>query len=87
MFIDCPTCEKFESCEQQERWEFNSCINYKAMPTRNPTNADRIRQMTDEEMAEFLYNAWETAPWCSRRECYDEPCVPCWLEWLKGVSE
>jgi len=50
----------------------------------HPTNADRIRSMTDEELAEFLddvltdgWNAWE----------YEDLKYPAsdasWLEWLQ----
>lgn len=47
------------------------------------TNADRIRAMTDEELADFLEKGCEhiapsencTLPYYS--------CVKCWLNWLK----
>lgn len=56
------------------------------------TNADRIRAMTDEELAEFMRKG------CDDRECPDisfpadtpfakdannEQCRKCWLDWLK----
>lgn len=57
--------------------------------TVEPTNADKIRAMTDEEMVEAIYKTF----------CHDEagiPCPPdeascdkyhscrdCWLNWLK----
>jgi len=48
-----------------------------------PTNADRIRAMTDEELAHaFVYQ-------CAGRVCrgilFDGPneCENCWLDWLK----
>ena len=53
------------------------------------TNADRIRSMTDEEMAAA---AW----WCCPdKEHTKKPCIPnrnrcflCWLNWLqKEVKE
>lgn len=53
----------------------------------NPqTNADRIRAMTDEELAELLISV------CNRKECppnYVGPCRldcdsgDCWAKWLK----
>lgn len=51
----------------------------------NPeTNADRIRAMSDEEMAEFLFYAWNNASWCSSKPCpEDQSCEPCWLDWLQ----
>ena len=52
------------------------------------TNADRIRSMTDEELAEFLFHAWNNASWCSAKDCPDEDsCLPCWLDWLKQECE
>lgn len=55
------------------------------------TNADRIRAMTDDELAE-----WEaTLPSCPFGPDLEEPCYPqnvckntvfarkCWLNWLK----
>lgn len=48
------------------------------------TNADRIRAMSDEELAEFL----ETINSCScsfamgKSPCDGNDC-PCWLDWLK----
>lgn len=48
------------------------------------SNADRIRAMTDEELAEFLNDV--NMCLCSfamgKSPCDDENC-PCWLEWLK----
>lgn len=50
------------------------------------TNADRIRAMTDEELAEWLEK--ETSFCCDRgRDCRDEPCEPCLLDWLKSPVE
>ena len=54
------------------------------------TNADRIRAMTDEELATVI--AWPylaSPPWCSQhRTCPyisedPTPCDKCALEWLK----
>ncbi len=48
------------------------------------TNADRIRSMTDEELAEFL----ETINSCTcsfamgKSPCAADEC-PCWFDWLK----
>lgn len=40
------------------------------------TNADRIREMTDEELAQFL-SAGELIAVCKE----------CWLEWLRSLVE
>lgn len=47
------------------------------------TNADRIRAMSDEELAlQFGANC----PKENRRAC-DRVCSKCWLEWLRQPSE
>jgi len=55
------------------------------------TNADRIRAMTDEELAEFMkpydsgcprWNGKEPMPCSMRTNCRD-----CWLDWLKSPVE
>ena len=48
------------------------------------TNADRIRAMTDEELADFLDI---DASGCVGRECgggiEKDKCRECWMSWLK----
>lgn len=51
------------------------CVGKKC-PDRKESNADRIRSMTDEELAEVLHNAGGN--WYSEE---------CWLDWLKRESE
>lgn len=61
------------------------------------TNADKIRNMTDEELAEFLrYTVWESGDnlfecgyYISKRKCNDEMCEECpnYLEWLQQPAE
>lgn len=42
------------------------------------TNADKIRAMTDEELAVFLHSfEWGHIPWTEKR----------WLDWLKQEAE
>ena len=50
--------------------------------TGNATNADRIRAMTNEELAEFMDCYCVSASWeCPRH--HEIKCHECWLEWLK----
>ena len=50
------------------------------------TNADRIRSMTDEELAEFLADA--SADYCHVGLCEDgETCRICCLKWLQMPAE
>ena len=50
------------------------------------TNADRIRAMTDEELAEFF--APRGCPWILKDPCPEcrTTCNKCWLDWLKQES-
>lgn len=47
---------------------------------RDPTNADRIRAMSDEELAEFVQ--YGSCPYIEE-ECTTKGCVKCILDWLK----
>lgn len=55
------------------------------METKPKTNADRIRSMTDEELAEYLSEVHycPTFSICdAKKNCYD-----CWSEWLRSPVE
>lgn len=53
------------------------------------TNADRIRVMTDEELANFvsLCCGWTCAECPVGKECNGEECFSTWLEWLKKEAD
>lgn len=52
------------------------------------TNADRIRAMTDEELAEWLSDMHDTVT-CPNNGAIDcnPSCKRCWLDWLKQEGE
>ena len=59
---------------------------------KKQTNADRIRAMPDEELADFLENGVFAMPWCNAteeevdpdtRKCKRWDCVKCALDWLQ----
>ena len=52
------------------------------------TNADRIRAMSDEELAELLADDDRACP-PKHRNCrkYIDRCDGCWLEWLQQPAE
>lgn len=103
---DCSNRNSFGYCKttvcinehyQQEQWGSQSTTNKsESAVIKQQTNADRIRAMTDEELAEFMIEG------CYDRECPDilfpadtpfpkdasnERCRKCWLDWLKqGVK-
>ena len=57
------------------------------------TNADRIRNMSDEELAEFLDIVEEDGISSQRADipcdcCYEKTeCSKCWKEWLQSEAE
>ena len=69
--FDVPPCSE---CVCESKWE-------------QPTNADRIRSMTDEELVKLLNNSLATCPpnTAKERTCRypGRNCKQCWLEWLK----
>ena len=60
--------------------------------TRIETNADRIRSMSDEELAEFIRDVsyeCEDAHWASKCQCCDFPWCSSerTLQWLRQPAE
>ena len=51
------------------------------------TNADRIRAMSDEELAEFIAYSTSCETCVVRKggsdECHNTNCSTAWLDWLK----
>lgn len=75
---NCPMqvgCVVPETCPEPEK------CRYATFPQ---TNADRIRNMTDEELAEVL------ADFVVRQGCSPDDicsCTNCWLKWLRSPVE
>lgn len=80
---------------QQEQWGSPSTTNKSERVVIKPqTNADRIRNMSDEELARVLaigcHETRECPTICDPIYPYDEvieSCEKCWLEWLKEEDE
>ena len=68
--MNCKYCRANCTGAKHDR-EIALCLGYDPLKT----NADRIRSMTDEELAKFLYE--ET----------DYPKEEYWLDWLKQECE
>ena len=77
---NCPMqvgCVVPETCPEPEK------CRYATFPQ---TNADRIRNMTDEELAEYLGNIHycpAAYPTCD----LTKECKECWLKWLRSPVE
>ena len=66
-----------------------SCRMYRLVSNK-PSNADRIRAMTDEELAKNFWNI-RNAERCvisDQNRCimFDD-CIACWLDWLRQEAE
>ena len=74
----CTTCLRLKRglCDGEK--EQTACLSYKRM-----TNGDRIRAMTDEELANIVC-CQNTK---SGDECFDASCYECTLDWLKQEVE
>lgn len=76
---DCDSCHR-------PAWACAECLKDKTLPA--PSHADRIRAMSDEELAKFMQK-----PFCDKRtdeECkisYCGVCDQCILDWLRQPAE
>ena len=89
MSEDCPRCINNYECQEKCRGCFEGS-NYKPKP---PTNADRIRSMTDEQLAEEIWGKYEDG---TLYECFlpKKDCIArkqcgkdCFLKWLKEEAK
>ena len=85
--VDCKICgHPLCSYAGVQRGIVVECANY--MPKKKPqTNADRIRAMSDEELAEFITVAKERCDYCqlayTEGACTETLCEDAMLKWLK----
>ena len=54
-------------------------------PYKSQTNADRIRAMSDEELADVVANGVGCV--LKAPHCMDVDCTPCILKWLQQPAE
>ena len=83
----CDRCKEYARC----------CLNYdgdicRRIRTIEPTKADRIRSMTDEELAKFFADYVSChdcpIPYCKVRFTMERlGCQANWLDWLKQEAE
>ena len=81
-------------CKKGSNFELSGIYEVKSerdTDSKKPmTNGDRIRAMTDEELAEFILDKRENGT-CFNNKCYhndpNKGCDDCTLEWLKQPAE
>lgn len=80
-------CDECDCGGDRLKCDFYPEVRKKAQnkPKRIVTNADRIRAMTDDELADFLVGSDSIVDdICHKGLCLDgETCVGCTLKWLK----
>lgn len=82
--MKCINCNSYFNFEELYKYRIEEAFKPKTI-----TNADRIRSMTDEELAEFItarhYSPHCPVPWCEADEATD--CEQCWLGWLRKETK
>ena len=83
--MNCKNCKTNCTERGKDKEELN-CRVFHAQ-----TNADRIRAMTDEELAVWCVEHLmcpEVRPWCETREHGTiMDCKKCWHDWLKQEAQ
>lgn len=54
---------------------------------KKQTNADRIREMSDEELADFMNRDISGCPPTGDCNKASDDCKACWLDWLQHPTE
>ena len=79
-----------ERLEMMYRLYSDSEVKHFFSPSEPITNADRIRSMTDAELAEWVQNTTGCPTWVDKNyKCPDmyqqkkKGCLECWLKWLQ----
>ena len=56
-------------------------------PPKPKTNADRIRSMPDEELAEWIAYGLRRCPHYGEDDYQCDSCAECWAEWMKQEAK
>lgn len=54
------------------------------------TNADKLRKMSDEELATFIASSDDRCPdghFLGDYDCMSMRCEDCWIDWLEQEAE
>lgn len=91
--INCRTCRSGKTCNVANAHGYwvGACVEY--TPEKPMTNADKIRQMSDEELAKIVVRARYFDKFCEivlageNPGFCDDDCNECALDWLKREVE
>ena len=78
--MDCIHMDKYGFCDRT--WDF--CVDGRCRQKEPMTNADRIRAMSDEELARFIAN--QRGKYCNFKDPSEEE-YPKVLDWLRSPVE
>lgn len=83
----CDSCENYPCSKDMNKMQV-SCPVYSPMP-KSATNADRIRSMSDEELAELWWERVDCGECPVHKECKltGQDCKRLALTWLKQEGE
>lgn len=83
MNMKCINCNSYFNFDELYKRRIGEVLEPKTI-----TNADRIRNMTDEELARWLdtVNSCTCSFAMNKSPCDAKKC-PCWLDWLKQVAD
>ena len=84
--FNCRECKYGSECNTANAhgYKVGFCSQY-TQKTKAQTNADRIRSMTDEELAKFIYEQADCFCVARYGVCIkdEDTCRAAWLKWLK----
>lgn len=72
---ECRHCDGEGDCDYESKTD--SCRHNPPKPERVMTNEEKIKNMSREELAEFLYDIdWRGVPCCDKSNCIEQ-CLKC----------
>ena len=80
VYFDSGKCRKFEVPGYVDYCVLGPCSH------ETPSNADRIRAMSDEELAKFLDDSNSMGCVCPTKDC-EATCIKCIVSWLQQPVE
>lgn len=87
VYLETGTHPSFERAKPCESCHWDGVIGQDPTNWESPTNADRIRGMSDEELAELFWSRTDCGLCELRKEYCHDDCGGTWLNWLKAPVE
>ena len=83
-----PICDTCKYPYDIRKWPCEDCLDGDRWEKKLPTNADKIRAMTDEKLAGLAFEMTNCYTCPHNKENVDcakskRTCIDAWLDWLK----